>query len=345
MRIAVVNSYIPFIREETDALVDALTTKLGEYGHNVTLVKIPFTCNSLQEIFDHLIAVRSLHFKYFFDLVIPLNFPSYHIKHPKKVLWLLDYSKPLRSLLETKFHTTSNISNDLHITKKPIDYDNLYLKETKKIFTASQPIFNQLKKFNNCTSEILYPPLINAENYYCNDYGNYLFFPIPINDTKGQYLAVESMKHTKSNVELIIAGHVESKKDLINLQSTINQNGLSNKVKVIDRLITEEEKIKLMADSLGCIYAPYTGGYQQVTLEAQYSQKPIITCTDSEGTNIFIENHVTGLVVPPDPKLIAENMDKLYLDKRIAERIGKSGLERIQSLDITWNKVIEKLIK
>jgi len=343
MKIAVVNSYVPFIQEETDALADTLTTKLSEYGHNVTLVKVPFKCNSPQETLDQVTAVRSLHFKHFFDLVIPLKFPSYYIKHPKKIIWLLDYSRPLHGLLETRLKATPGTLDDLRINKKIIHYDNLYLRETKKIFTSSKSIFNQLKQFNNCNSEILYPPLINAEKFYCNDYGNYLFFPGKINDIKRQYLAVESMKYTKSNVKLIIAGHVESKNNLISLQSIINQNELSNKVKIINRLITEEEKVKLIADSLGCIYTPYNEGYQQVILEAYYSQKPVITCTDSGDTNTFVENHVTGLVVPPAPKVIAEAMDKLYFDKKTTGKMGKIGFGKIRSLNITWDNVIRRM--
>ncbi|NGY80952.1 glycosyltransferase [Bacillus megaterium] len=152
------------------------------------------------------------------------------------------------------------------------------------------------------------------------------------------------MKYTRSHVKLIVIADIKSQEEITNFHSIINKNEISDKVTFLDYNNIDEHKLILMANALGCIYTSCDEDNHQLILETYYSQKPIITCTDSKFINTFVKDNITGLVVPPVSKLIAEAMDKLYFHKTTAEKMGKSGLEYIRSLNITWNKVIEKLI-
>jgi glycosyltransferase involved in cell wall biosynthesis len=126
----------------------------------------------------------------------------------------------------------------------------------------------------------------------------------------------------------------------------VRDNGLSDKVKIIGRWISQDEKIELFANALGAIYIPYDeDSYGYVSLEAYHSKKPVITCTDSGGTLEVVEEGKTGYVVSPEPQAIAEAMDKLYFDKAYAKRMGNSGLEKIMSMHISWDHVIQRLTK
>ncbi|NER40340.1 glycosyltransferase [Bacillus megaterium NBRC 15308 = ATCC 14581] len=111
------------------------------------------------------------------------------------------------------------------------------------------------------------------------------------------------------------------------------QNEISDKVTFLDYNNIDEHKLILMANALGCIYTSCDEDNHQLILETYYSQKPIITCTDSKFINTFVKDNITGLVVPPVSKLIAEAMDKLYFHKTTAEKMGKSGLEYIRSFE------------
>jgi glycosyltransferase involved in cell wall biosynthesis len=343
VRIAVVNNYVPFVYGGAEFLADNLTQKLNEYGHEAILVKIPFKWFPPQEIINHMHASRFLHFIQFFDLVIPLKFPAYYVNHPNKTLWLLHQFRQVYDLWGTEFQGIPNTTEGLKIKSNVIQYDNTFLKEAKKIYTISNVASDRLKKFNNIESKVLYPPLMDAEKFFCESFGDYLFFPSRINSAKRQYLAVESMRYTKSNVKLIIAGNPETKQDLDRIQLIIDKYNLSNKVKIINQFIPQEEKVSLMANSLGCLYIPYDEEYGYVTLEAFHSQKPVITCTDSGGTHIFVKDNITGFCVPPEPKAIAEAMDNLFENKKKSEVMGKAGFENILSMNITWEEVVRRL--
>jgi len=69
----------------------------------------------------------------------------------------------------------------------------------------------------------------------------------------------------------------------------------------------------------------------------------VVTCTDSGGTSIVVEDGVTGCSVPPEPREIARAFDELFLDRTRARRMGEAGYARVVSLGITWENVIGKL--
>ncbi len=98
------------------------------------------------------------------------------------------------------------------------------------------------------------------------------------------------------------------------------------------------------ARALGCIYIPYdedSCGY--VTLESYLARKAVITCTDSGGTDLVVKDGLTGWNVPPDPRLIAAAMDRMYEDRTAARRMGEAGDDLVRTLDISWDRVIRML--
>jgi glycosyltransferase involved in cell wall biosynthesis len=217
-------------------------------------------------------------------------------------------------------------------------------REAKKLFTNSKRVSKRLKDFNNLDSEVLYPALLNPDRFYCKDYGEYVFYPSRITSPKRQYLAIESMKYTRSAAKLIIAGSPDSREQLELLLPIIEKNEVKHKVKLIGNWIPEDEKIKLYANSLGCMYIPYDeDSYGYVTLEASSSAKAIITCTDSGGTDELVENGVNGFIVPPEPAAIAEAIDKLFLDRTLARRMGQAAREGLKLKNISWDNIVEKL--
>ena len=62
------------------------------------------------------------------------------------------------------------------------------------------------------------------------------------------------------------------------------------------------------------------------TLEALHSGKPVVTCKDSGGSLELIEDGFNGLVTDPDPRAVAEAMDRLWTDRIKAEAMGRQAL-------------------
>ncbi len=346
MKIAIVNNMVPFIYGGAEILADNLKDKLIEYGHEVIVVRIPFSWHPAQKIIENLLACQFLNFDLFqIDKLIALKFPVYSVKHPNKTIWLLHQFRQAYELWGTEYQELPNTTEGIAIRDMIIRSDNDVLGKEEKIYTISDVVTNRLKEFNGFDSEVLYPPLMFPERYSCGDCGDYMFFPSRITLGKRQHLAVEAMRYTRSDVKLIIAGKPDSDKGLVYIQNIIKKNNLDDKVEVIGEWISDEKKNELFANSLGVLFIPYREDYGYVSLEACYSKKPIVTCNDSGGPLAFVDDKVNGFVTSNDPKEIAEAMDRLYLDKRMAETMGRKGLEKIKAMNINWDFVINKLIE
>ena len=89
---------------------------------------------------------------------------------------------------------------------------------------------------------------------------------------------------------------------------------------------------------------PFDEDYGYVTLEAMLSAKPVLTCTDSGGVLEFAEHGGTALVCEPDPEALAAQMDRLWNDRALAQRLGAAGRARYEALGIGWPQVVETLL-
>ena len=344
MRILIVSTIVPFIEGGGTFIVDWLYEILKKYGYLTNIIKIPFHSH-YSEILKQMLALKLFDLSDYADLLIALRTPSYLIKHPNKVLWFIHHYRGAYDLWDTPLQDIPKSREGLQIRDAIIRADNLAFNEAKKIYTNSKIVAARLKKFNGIDSEVLYPPLLETEKYHSKEYSDYIFYPSRITRAKRQYLAVESMKYTESSVKLIIAGNPDTEEELDYLESIVRKNNVMDKVKIIGRWIDEKEKIELFANALGCIYIPFDeDSYGYVSLEAYHSRKPVITCSDSGGTLEIVEDGLNGLIVPPEHQAIAEAMDSLFYSKGLAKKMGQRGYEKIVSMNITWNNVVQKLV-
>jgi glycosyltransferase involved in cell wall biosynthesis len=344
MKILIASTFVPFIEGGGTFIVDWLDAKFREFGYQSDVLKIPFNSHP-PTVVQQMLALRLMTISDSVDRLITIRTPSYIISHPNKIVWFIHHYRPAYDLMGTPFGMPQTAEN-IKTREAIIRADNRYLPEAKKIFTNSNVVSGRLKRFNAIDSEVLYPPLMDAEKYHAKEYGDYIFYPSRIVSGKRQQDAIESMKYVKSGVKLVIAGHSERREWLSHLEALVRDNGLSDKVTIIGRWISQEEKIDLFAKALGAIYIPFDeDSYGYVSLEAYHSKKPVITCTDSGGTLEVVEDGKTGYVVSPEPQAIAEAMDRLYFNKTGAQQMGSNGLDKIISMGINWENTIQRLVQ
>jgi glycosyltransferase involved in cell wall biosynthesis len=267
--------------------------------------------------------------------------PSYLLQHPDKFLWFIHHYREVYDLWGTEYQPVPNTEEGYGLRELNMRSDELGFKEAKKIFTNSWIISTRLKEFNGIESEVIYPPLFNTSQFHCGGYGDYIYYSSRICRPKRQMLAVEAMRHTKTCVKLVISGRFEQQSLKNEMHSIIKKYNLQNKVIIDDRWISEKEKADYFADCLCGLYIPFDeDSYGYTSLEAHHSQKGIITCTDSGGTDELIIDGFNGSIIPPEPTALAQQFDKLYSDRKLAEEFGKNGLERISQLKINWDNVV-----
>jgi glycosyltransferase involved in cell wall biosynthesis len=102
--------------------------------------------------------------------------------------------------------------------------------------------------------------------------------------------------------------------------------------------------IDLYAGALGICYLPFDEDYGYVTLEAMLSGKPVVVAQDGGGATEFVESESEGLIVEPEPRAIADALDRLYADRELARLMGARGLEKIKALNLSWQNVVNKII-
>ena len=275
-----------------------------------------------------------------------MKFPAYALQHESKVVWLLHQFRQAYDLWGTPYQGIPNTPDGARIRQIIFNADNLYLNEARRIYTNSEVTGKRLSEFNNISSEILYPPLIAPELYYCDDADDYVFYPSRISPAKRQTLVVEAMQYVRSRTRLVIAGPPDTPDDLRAVKERIEQLSLQHRIELYPYWISDQEKAAFFAKALGCVYIPLDeDSYGYVTLESFEAQKPVVTCTDSGGTRTVVIDGETGWVVEPHPREIAEAIDRLASDRSHARELGAAGLELVRGMGISWDRVVEELLR
>ena len=343
MRVAVLNNCVPFLEGGAEHLADALVLKLREYGHESTLVRVPFRWNPPEKILDHMLACRLIKLPNV-DLAIAFKFPAFYIPHPNKVLWILHQFRQAYDLWGTPYQDLPSSPRGVAIRDAITKADNAYLKEAKKIYTNSTVTGARLQRFNNMDSHVLLPPLLQEAIYKTKPNEDFIVCPGRVNGAKRQLLLVQAMKYCRTPVKLVVAGKPETEIDREAINKTIATDKLGDRVTFIDRFITDTEKVDLLSRCLAAAYIPYDeDSYGYVTLEACLSRKPVITCTDSGGIDMLVRDGDTGYITAPEPKALAAAMDTLFQNEAKTVAMGNRAYEHAASFHINWDTVIKTL--
>ncbi len=105
--------------------------------------------------------------------------------------------------------------------------------------------------------------------------------------------------------------------------------------------VGDEQLIELYAGALAVLYAPYDEDYGYITLEAFLAHRPVLTATDSGGTLEFVESDVNGIICEPNGESVADAINRLSGDRRLAAALGEAGFERARK--ISWDGVVDTL--
>ena len=208
MRIAVVNTQVPFVRGGAERLAEWLVHQLRERGHRSELVSLPYRWDPPHKLLEHALVARLTRISDV-DRVIGFKFPSYYVPHDDKVFWVLHQFRAAYDLWGTEFQVLRDTTEGRYVRRAIVEADNRLLREARRVYVISQVTARRMRTFNGVEPTVLYPPLGDERPYYRGEPQNYLFFPSRINPVKRQHLAVEAMRHVSSDVRLVIAGDAD----------------------------------------------------------------------------------------------------------------------------------------
>lgn len=344
--VAVVNAVVPFVRGGAEVLSDSLVEQCRRRGVDAFAVDIPTAWHPPEVLLDHILSARLTRLDAV-DRVVPLKFPAYCVPHDNKVLWMLHQYRQAYDMWGSRWQGFTNDTWGIALRDAVRRADNEFLPEARRIYTISPVTRDRLMTFNGLSAEILYHPLPNPELFTTRPPQGFIFMPSRLSHSKRQLTAVEAMAHVRSGVRLVIAGLPDSPEDERLVREAVERLGLGDRVEVHARWVTDREKSDWMADCLACAYLPLDeDSYGYVTLEAYQARKPVITLTDSgAGVLSLVLDGETGWVADPDPHALAEAFDRAAGARDRAHDLGTAGQERVLTLGVSWDRVVEELTR
>lgn len=343
MKIALCSSFVPFIYGGARNIVEWLEAMLLEAGHTVEHIYLPHVDHP-DMLFQQMVAYQWIDLSAA-DRIICFRPPAHHIHHPHKILWFIHHIRSFYDLWDTTHRGFPDDLKHRAIRDSLIKADTAALKGAKKIYTNSQVVSDRLRRYNDIDSEVLYPPIFQADRFFCKGFNDEIVYICRMEDHKRQHLLIKAMQYTRTQVRLRLCGTGSNPDYPARLKELVAQSGLQDKVAIENGWISENRKIDLLANCLAAAYLPVDeDSYGYPSLEASHASKPVLTTTDSGGVMELVVDRFNGLAVHPDPQSLALAMDELYLDKQTTQAMGKNAKEKISMLNINWHHVIEKVL-
>jgi glycosyltransferase involved in cell wall biosynthesis len=344
VRVIVASTVVPFIEGGGTFIVDWLDTMLKRHGHEVDTLKLPFL-STTSLMLEQMLSLRLMHLGDRADRLICIRPPAHLLRHPQKVLWFIHHHRQVYDLWDTPYRDVADTPSSRRHAAAIIRADEVAFAESRAIFTNSRVVGDRLRRFNNVDSEVVYPPVVEPWRFRSDEYGDYVLYMSRVALNKRQHLVIEAMQHTRTPVKLVIAGPADSDAYANDLRESVERHGLGDRVRFEIRWLTEEEKVEWLAGCLSTVYVPFDeDSYGYPSLEAHHARKSVITTTDAGGTRELIVDGENGFMVPATPEALADAMDRLYLDRAMARRMGEAGPDAIERLGVTWDRVLERLL-
>ncbi len=340
--VLVCEAQVPFVRGGAELHVRGLVTELTRRGYKAEKVSVPFKWYPKGELLAQAAAWRLIDLSESngerIDTVIATKFPTYFVRHPRKVTWLFHQYRAIYDLFDTPYSEFTHAEADVRLRDRLIALDNGVLGESRRLFTNARNTAARLARYNGLTAEALYHPPPLAGKLTTGPLGDYVLSVGRLEGNKRVDLIVRSLAHSDRRVRLVVAGDGPLRAQL---EDTAARAGVADRVTWAGAA-TEQQLIALYAGALAVVFPPFDEDYGYVTLEAFLARKAVVTTTDAGGPLEFVDDGVTGLVADPTPEALGAAIARLAGDPRMAQSLGDAGYERARA--ITWDGVVDRLM-
>jgi glycosyltransferase involved in cell wall biosynthesis len=348
MRVAVCHPQTPFVRGGAETHAERLVRALRDAGHEADLVLVAGKWYPPSELAHQMAVWRALDLSESnglrIDAVIPMKFPAYLVPHERKIVWLIHQHRTAYELWDHPEYADLARQPEGAIVRDLIHAaDRVALGEAKRVFANSRNVARRLRDSLGIASETLYhrSPMTEALlRLEPGEHGDTVVFPSRFESLKRQSIVIEAMKHVRTEVRLLLVGRGP---DEPALRRQIEDGRLGERVS-IEVQPSDERLMELVRSALGVYYGPFDEDFGYVTLEGFAAGRPVVTLADSGGPLEFVADGQTGYVVEPDPRAIAEALDRLHADRAAAARMGAAGREVLEREVPPWPEVVARLL-
>ena len=340
MRIAVCRPQVPFSYGGAEIFTDKLVDELRARGHEAELVAMPFKWYPGERVLTQAFLWRLLDLSEAdgkqIELVIATKFPSYCVRHPNKVVWLLHQFRQAYELDRTELGQFGESAADRATRRAVQRVDAISLGEARKIFATSRNVADRLERSTGISAEVMpHPP--QELPFRCDEYGDFVLSVGRIDRAKRIDLIVEAVA-SEPNLRLVVAGDGPERDRLERLAAERKLNG---RVTFVGR-VDEAGLTDLYARCLAVYYAPFDEDFGMVPYEAFLSEKPVVTTTDAGGPLEIVADKSTGVVCEPRPDALAAACSWLRDHVDEARAYGRAGKRLAEQ--VSWDRTIDRLL-
>jgi len=340
-RVLVAAVQSPFSEGGAELHVRRLTEELVARGVEADLVTIPLIERERFDLVRSALAWRSLDVTEFggrpVDAVVATRFPSYAVRHPNKVVWVIHQYRQAYDQFGSPWSDFTASKEDRRARETIAEIDRLGLSEARRVFANSRTVAARLRKYNGIESEPLYhpPPLVGR--YRTGPPGDYALSVGRLDGWKRPDLPLRALVHAPE-ARLVVVGRGPEEERLKRLARELD---LEPRVQWVPEA-GDEALLELYAGARLVVVAPEGEDLGYVPLEAFLSGKPVLTTDDAGGPLEFVIDGETGFVVPPTPEALGAALRLAWERGEALEALGRRGFARASEL--SWDATIQTLL-
>jgi len=340
VRVAVCAPQVPFVRGGAEIFADDLVAELRARGHEAELVTVPFKWYPGTRVLTQAFLWRLLDLGEAdgrpIELVIATKFPSYAVRHPNKVVWLLHQFRQAYDLDRTELGQFGEGADERAARRAVQRLDRVALGEARKLFATSRNVAQRLEQGTGLTAEVMpHPP--QELDYRCEAYESFILSVNRLDRAKRIDLLLDALA-ANPTLRCVIVGDGP---DRGRLEQLAQSHGLDGRAEFAGR-VDEDALARLYARCLAVYYAPVDEDFGMVPYEAFLSEKPVVTTRDAGGPLEIVADRRTGLVCEPAPTALAEACAYLIDHPDEARDWGRQGKRLAES--VSWDATIDRLL-
>jgi len=340
VRLAVCLPQVPFERGGAEIFADDLVAQLASRGHEADLVTVPYKWYPGERVLTQAFLWRLLDLEEAngrpVDAVIATKFPSYGVRHPRKVVWLLHQFRQAWDFDRTELGQFSESAEDRALRRQVLAFERTALAEARAIFATSRNVAARLRDSVGLEAELMpHPPAPLA--YRCDAYEDFILSVNRLDRAKRIDLLLEAAA-AQPELRVVVAGDGPDRE---RLEQLAQDRGLDGRATFTGR-VSDAELADLYARCLAVYYAPIDEDFGMVPYEAFLSAKPVLTTNDAGGPLDVVHDRETGLVVAPRAEELARACDWLRANTAEARSYGRAGLELAR--EVTWDACVDRLL-
>ncbi len=331
---------VPFARGGAEIFSERLVTELRERGYEADLVTVPFKWYPGTRVLSQAFLWRLLDLEESdgrpIDLVVATKFPSYAVRHRRKVVWLLHQFRQAYELDRTELGQFGETPEERAARRAVHSLDRVALGEARKVFATSHNVADRLAKATGIAAEVMpHPP--QELPYRCDEYGDFILSVNRLDRAKRIDLLLEAAA-AGPDLRCVVVGDGP---DRGRLEELARRRGLDGRVRFAGR-VADAELTDLYARCLAVYYAPVDEDFGMVPYEAFLAGKPVVTTTDAGGPLEIVHDGRTGLVCAPTAAALAEACRWLGGHVDEARALGEAG--RRVAERVTWDGSVDRLL-